>query len=143
MASGKVLYAVRMPSDLKRLLDVEAKRSGVKTSQLVVDACWKYLDIDGGHETEFHHRMAGDNSTRVGLGSQPEPAPKPDIAALRAIAAGNLKDHYDTVLPPIAFVTPHPDDICPHVEWAEDGEQYRCRLQAGHKGKCAPGERVS
>lgn len=32
---------------------------------------------------------------------------------------------------------------CPHKEWAEDGEQYRCRLLAGHKGKCQPGERIS
>ena len=33
--------------------------------------------------------------------------------------------------------------LCPHEEWAPDGEQYRCRLVAGHKGKCVPGERVS
>lgn len=34
-------------------------------------------------------------------------------------------------------------EVCRHTEWAEDGEQYRCRLVAGHKGKCVPGERVS
>lgn len=38
---------------------------------------------------------------------------------------------------------PPPAIPCPHKEWAEDGEQYRCRLQAGHKGKCQPGERLS
>ena len=34
-------------------------------------------------------------------------------------------------------------ELCSHKEWSEiDGEQYQCRLQAGHKGKCAMGERV-
>ena len=36
-----------------------------------------------------------------------------------------------------------PASLCPHEEWAPDGEQYRCRLVAGHKGKCVPGEKVS
>lgn len=37
---------------------------------------------------------------------------------------------------------PDPMMRCPHKEWAEDGEQYRCALAAGHKGKCKPGERM-
>lgn len=78
---------------------------------------------------------------------------KPDMAALRAICAGAKqvghalmnpqgRDPVEDFHPSIDFVTPHPDDLCPHKEWL-DGEQYRCRLQAGHKGKCAPGERIS
>jgi hypothetical protein len=44
MAVEKVLYAVRIPVDLKRLIDSAAASGGVNTSQLVVDALWKYLD---------------------------------------------------------------------------------------------------
>jgi len=33
--------------------------------------------------------------------------------------------------------------LCPKIGFNEtDGERYRCRLEKGHKGKCAPGERV-
>jgi hypothetical protein len=89
--------------------------------------------------------------------SIPVPAPKPDMAALRAICAGDFisdrAGHY--IAPGIFEVTEaSAKDMadwqriaelvgCPHHEWAEDGEQYRCRLQAGHKGKCAAGERVT
>jgi hypothetical protein len=44
MATGKVLYAIRMPLDLKRLLDEAAASGGLNTSQLVIHACWKYLE---------------------------------------------------------------------------------------------------
>jgi hypothetical protein len=54
---------------------------------------------------------------------------------LRAICAGELAD---TVIDRDA----DPMMRCPHKEWAEDGEQYRCALAAGHKGKCKPGERM-
>lgn len=66
------------------------------------------------------------------------PPVKPDLAALRAICAGNIAPvavHVEAVsqLPP-----------CPHVEWLEqEGESYACRLSAGHRGKCARGERIA
>lgn len=44
MAVDKVLYAVRIPVDLKRLIDIAAASGGVNTSQLVIAALWKYLD---------------------------------------------------------------------------------------------------
>jgi len=83
MASTKVLYAVRMPSDLKRMLDVEAKRSGAKTSQLVLDALWKYLEIDGGHETEFDPRVFSETPL-----SQPPAKMNDAMARFMATSAG-------------------------------------------------------
>jgi hypothetical protein len=50
MAIEKVLYAVRIPVDLKRLIDNAASSGGVNTSQLVIDALWKYLDKSGKQE---------------------------------------------------------------------------------------------
>ena len=64
------------------------------------------------------------------------PPVKVDMAALRAIAAGNIA--------PVAVVDQVDSAPCPHVEWLEqEGESYACRLSAGHKGKCARGERVA
>lgn len=106
-------------------------------------------------------------------GSNPSPAPtRPDMAALRAICAGEGVTHgSESILPEVraghniedqsgglhcdSYEAMHRKALsieqepassiilCPHKEWAEDGEQYRCRLIAGHKGKCMPGERVS
>ena len=63
------------------------------------------------------------------------PPPKMNDAMARFMAAS----------PTIASETPADDPValCGHKEWAEDGEQYRCRLAAGHKGKCQPGQRVT
>jgi len=70
------------------------------------------------------------------------PPVKVDMAALRAITAGNIA--------PVSggpLAVGHgcePVDLCPHVEWLEqEGESYACRLSAGHKGKCARGERIA
>lgn len=99
-------------------------------AQLMVDACWKYMERGGV--------MAGRDV--LVEGSTPSPVSKPDMAALRAICAGvvEVPVHSATEFMPRMAVI----ELCPHKEWAEDGEQYRCRLQAGHKGKCAAGERV-
>jgi hypothetical protein len=70
-------------------------------------------------------------------GSSPSPAPKPDMAALREICAGDpctlgIQDAMDD--------WPEP---CTHIEYVEaEGEWYRCSLISGHKGKCQRGERV-
>jgi hypothetical protein len=39
-----VSYTLRLPDDLKRLIDSAASSGGVSTAQLVVDALWKYLE---------------------------------------------------------------------------------------------------
>lgn len=70
-------------------------------------------------------------------GSTPSPHPKPDMAALREICAGDpctlgIQDAMDD--------WPEP---CTHIEYVEaEGEWYRCSLISGHKGKCQRGERV-
>ncbi len=65
-------------------------------------------------------------------------------AALRAICAGKVAKEPLPIYVAADFGQPFVKiELCPHKEWAEDGEQYRCRLQAGHKRKCMPGERVS
>jgi hypothetical protein len=125
MATPKVLYAVRIPIDLKRLLESAAKSGGVSTSSLVIAACWSYLD--GGRKPE---------PVAVAPVGEVLPPVKPSMAALRAIAAGNIA--------PVAVVDQVDSAPCPHVEWLEqEGESYACRLPAGHKGKCARGERIA
>jgi len=63
-------------------------------------------------------------------------SPRPSMADLRAIAAGNIA--------PVAVVDQVDSAPCPHVEWLEqEGESYACRLPAGHKGDCARGERIA
>jgi hypothetical protein len=125
MASNKVLYAVRLPVDLKRLIDQAARSGGVTTSQLVIAACWKYLD------------------------RSPKPLEaKP--AAIPVVNGNAAMQAFLSNLPPSTPVAllPYQDallavQICPKVGYNEiDGESYRCRLERGHKGNCAPGERV-
>jgi hypothetical protein len=130
MATPKVLYAVRIPVDLKRLMEQAAKSGGVSTASLVVAACWSYLDRKPAP-------VAVPEPVSEPVGEVLPPV-KPDLAALRAICAGNIAPvavHVEAVsqLPP-----------CPHVEWLEqEGESYACRLSAGHRGKCARGERIA
>ena len=75
-----VMCAARLPEILVKRIDAAAESGGVSRAQFITEACRMRLD------------MAGDNSTRVGLGSQPEPAPKPNMAALREICAGKVQD---------------------------------------------------
>lgn len=44
MADNKVLYAIRMPRDLKALLESEAKKQGKRLTEFVIEACWSYLE---------------------------------------------------------------------------------------------------
>ena len=74
-----VMCAARLPEILVKRIDAAAESGGVSRAQFITEACRMRLD------------MAGDNSTRVGLGSQPEPAPKPNMAALREICAGKIQ----------------------------------------------------
>jgi len=39
------LFSLRMPIDLKRLLDIEATRRGVSLASLVVELCWRGLEV--------------------------------------------------------------------------------------------------
>jgi len=44
MKSPTVSYTLRIPKDLRRLMEVSAEANGVTLTSLVVRACWQYLD---------------------------------------------------------------------------------------------------
>jgi hypothetical protein len=82
MSTSKVLYAVRMPVDLKRLLDAEAEKStNLTTSQIVINACWAYLEKTGrgveGHTVggQRHDREGASLPTRRIMSSAESAAP--------------------------------------------------------------------
>ena len=129
MAIESVSYTLRVPVDLRRLIEQSAKSGGVSTASLVVAALWLYLDRKPEPVAVVSAPVV---SAPVG---EVLPPVNLDMAALRAIAAGNIA--------PVAVVDQVDSAPCPHKEWAEDGERYGCRLPAGHKGKCAQGERIA
>lgn len=141
MPSAKVLYAVRLPTDLKRLIDAAAASGGVSTSQLVVAALWQYLERGS---SAGRANSASDAPTvapqvaaqvREVAGSIPAPAAKPTMQALRDICAGKVagvgalerEEHVPTTTVP-AEVVPQ---ACPYTEYDRDtGETYGCALNA-------------
>lgn len=161
-----VSYTMRYPEDLKRLIDSAAKSGGVSLPQLIVAACWKYLErTDGSIQTKavrmrqsripdggvgavcdqfdcvsprisLTEAVSMSSELPVACGPRSQDVRAVPSEALRAIAAGSIQAQLASIEAPLL-------QLCSHKEWAEDGEQYRCRLHAGHKGKCAPGERVS
>ena len=127
MAIKSVSYTLRVPVDLRRLIEQAAKSGGVSTASLVVAALWSYLDR---------------KPEPVAVVSAPVgevlPPVKADMAALRAIAPVISRRL------PCRSMRWLPVEPCPHVEWLEqEGESYACRLSAGHRGKCARGERIA
>ena len=135
MRTPTVSYTLRLPVDLKRLIDTAAASGGVSTAALVTAACWKYLErVTPVSDAPIVETFS---SVRSPSGWPAEPS-KSSMDALRAICAGGFPLPTSS-----AFLEDtEPLPLCPHKEWAEDGEQYRCALAAGHKGKCKPGERV-
>jgi hypothetical protein len=134
MAVSKVLYAVRIPADLKRLIDAAAKSGGVNTSDLVIAALWKYLDAGGSQSIARHMKESPgqdlDSGQVTGSGT------KPDTQRLRDIWAGKI----DIMIP--SDGTPEPI-LCSYREWFE-GEQWACGLPVhGPKIKHTRGTVVS
>lgn len=88
--------------------------------------------------------LAPQPSSGAAIAAQPDAA-LAKISSIQPVkmnpAMAKFMDQVRTEVPIEELMQPL--NPCPHKEWAEDGEQYRCRLQAGHKGKCMPGERVS
>jgi hypothetical protein len=114
-------YPLRIPGNLRSLLQIEADNSHVTLASYIIRACW--------HELERHHR-------------DPIPAPatatKPSLDALRAICAGSV--HGSPAIPDAEPDTPL---MCDHVEWVEsEGESYSCCRPAGHKGPCKRGYKL-
>jgi hypothetical protein len=90
-----VSYTLRMPDDLRRLIAQAAKSGGVSDAQLVVDACWKYLDKTGsGVESQTYQNAGVGNGLGQPANNRESSAltspTKPDMQALRDICAGNI-----------------------------------------------------
>lgn len=125
-------------------MEVEAAKHGQSVASYVVGACWAQLERHGSDLVERAPLAQGEGTG----GSIPSTSAKLDMEALRSICAGKL--HPDDSLGRLGtaghgsgLADVEPVELCAHLEWAPDGEQYRCRMVAGHKGKCQPGERVS
>lgn len=123
MPSGRVLYAFRMPVDLKRLCEAEAEKRGMTMTAFIVNACWVYLD--GGVAP------SEESSTLVdACGSNPQPASKLSIAlAIPGVSLGMSKP---TTPLPDAQPTTAEVAICGYAWW-EDGAEYQCLMDRGHK----------
>lgn len=119
-----VSYTLRLPDDLRRLIAQAAKSGGVSDAQLVIDACWKYLEGSNGsnaggrrasEEVEPAHsggagsyeqapecaagKAGGDRPGGEGVGRGDSGAGI-DKAALRAICAGEItKSVLDAPMP--------------------------------------------
>jgi hypothetical protein len=118
MSKQSLSYTLRMPSDLRRLLEVEAKRTGESVAALVVRGCWMVL------EPVTNVTPQADTVTTV----------TPSIDALRAICAGAVQP-----------LSPEPTaNPCPHREYDDQtGDTFTCCLTLGHKGKCQSGHRLA
>ena len=84
-----VSYTLRMPDDLRRLIAQAAKSGGVSDAQLVIDACWRYLDGCSASSLS-----PSPTAQLAGIAPSGYPGPlKPDMAALRDICAGTVPVH--------------------------------------------------
>lgn len=92
-----VSYTLRLPDDLKRLIDSAAKSGGVSTAQLVVDACWKYLERGSSVVEQRPHKA-------LEVGSNPIPATIPAVKGNDAMVAFLSKL-------PVAIPDPPPDPV--------------------------------
>lgn len=138
-----VSYTLRMPDDLKRHLNLEAIKRDESVANLVIAACWQFLEephIEIPVDIKPKIVDNPDETTRIRVGPSFSvgTAPRYDlIDKLRASIAQIETNSMDetAALPAV--------QLCPKVGYNEiDGESYRCRLAKGHKGNCAPGEHV-
>jgi hypothetical protein len=104
-------YTLRMPSNLKYLLDTEAKRRGVSTASLVVEACWSLLE---------------------------KPTTPRQTVALPVAPAVKMNEAMAQFLTRVPAASPEPPEEhppCLYTEWSEElGETLHCSL-AEHSPK--------
>lgn len=162
------VVTLRLPSDLVEWVDKRGKRGPVVTEALealrspkrfaltednleLVRAAVRET-LEAVEDVQLEEGISLDMARVHDVSGYNPPATLPvkNMAALRATCAGNAEmdagAHKGQSKPRVAEeveIGPSILALCPHKEWAEDGEQYRCCLEAGHKGKCAPGEMVS
>lgn len=121
MAIEKVLYAVRIPVDLKRLIDSAARSGGVNTSQLVIDALWKYL----GGAAQPDRAPA---EVRKADGSIPSPLIKtPDVKMNDAMSAFLAKAKPVITPDPVSETQEHPMPSCRECDTTMSGKLIKGR----------------
>lgn len=148
MSYMSVSYTLRLPNDLKRLLDQERMKTGQSMASIVVSACWLYVDKgeddairDDTHEGEqVSNRVSRDTRKRERVESlrnivgniQSSPA---GVGHRRIeVPVGDSEDSRSYI---------QPVDPCPRTGFNEqDGETYGCSLAKGHRPPCRPGKRV-
>ena len=124
-------YPLRLPSNLRSMLQIEADKCHVTLASYIVRACWRELERGSSVVEQHPHKMPD-------AGSIPAPASKLGLDALRAICAGNVSHP-----PAIPDAEPDTPLMCDHVEWVEaEGESYSCCRPAGHKGPCKRGDKL-
>lgn len=163
-----VSYTLRLPDDLKRQIDFAAKSGGVSPAQLVIVACWKYLERGrgaSGNTSVLHSEVEGStpsvSTNQDQLLSQPGPMnifaggrgmmPKmnPAMEKFMSLGAADTAQNGEGMLQPSggsaldAYRESAPANPCPRIGYDHpDGQGRRCRLVKGHKGNCSPGDKV-
>lgn len=148
MDSPTVSYTLRMPADLKRLLEVEAVRRDESLAQVIIGAGWAYLE-DGGSskrpepepsagrtaQKDASHGAGDASAASVTAMGDSQPRPFMNPAMEKFMAREPISS---------AVVVPEAIILCPKQwPWVDgDNEMYHCALHEGHKGNCTRGAKV-
>lgn len=125
----RVLVAIRMPDNLKRMIDEASEQRDVTLTSFIVNACWGELD-NGGVAQQAEPRVSVPND----VGSNPTPSSKTSLlSSIPGLKTGaSLKEE---PLVPLHTASPVTADEVPMClfAWWEDGEQYECLMDKGHR----------
>jgi hypothetical protein len=116
-----MICTIRIPDVLQNRIDMAAGDNG--RSQWILEACRMRLDL-GSDLVERAHLAQGE--------------PKPDMQSLRDICVGNIRRTPEVLVRPEFSAQPASPEIaiCGKTWW-EDGENYECLMDKGHKAlKC-------
>ena len=116
MSVPTLSYTLRIPVDLKRLLESAAESGGVSMAAVVIEACWMHLDVRGGSIRAAMARC----DREEGLG--PRQPSSSSMSELRELVAGKITSH-EACDPEVA--------LCGYKEYSQDiGEWMGCGLPA-------------
>lgn len=117
---------LRVPDNLRTFLQQEAERRGQSVTQIVIAACWQYLEEPRDAISQKPELI-------------PEPNAKPSLSDLRNLVAGIDSKYEESPM----FGEPA-QPMCAYTEYdTETGETYRCgRTVHGPKIKHTRGEKV-
>lgn len=123
-------YSIRLPHNLRSLLDIAASNEGGSLASIIIEACWKHLDGMGkflvSEET---------NSASVSIPDSPLNLLKmnPAMEKFTAILTLCEKTIEQDMFLPVPSIQPLP--MCSYREYdTETGETYACGLTS-HSGK--------